>query len=68
MGHIGIDQYGDHYHLGRHPRKELLEKLGRKRASKMYVDRNGTVRHVGYVIAGRWIDVYKMSPAFGEGR
>jgi hypothetical protein len=33
---MGIDQYGQTYHgLQPHPRKALLERLGRKKASKM---------------------------------
>lgn len=59
VGYIGIDQYGEHYHLKEHPRKELLEQLGASRAANMYVDTvDGRVKHKGYVIGGRWIDVY----------
>lgn len=59
--YMGIDQYGNTYHGLRHPRKDLLERLGRKRASKMYVDKlDGSSIHIGYVIAGHWITVYKV--------
>lgn len=58
---MGIDQYGRTYHnLGRWPRRELLNRLGRKRASKMYVDRDGSVVHAGYVIAGLWVTLYSV--------
>lgn len=61
LGYIGIDQYGHHYHIEKHPRKELLEQLGRQHANKMYCDlKGGGVRHKGYVIAGLWIDVYRI--------
>lgn len=61
LGYIGIDQYGDHYHIKQHPRKELLEQLGTSHASKMYCDlNNGGTKEKGYVIAGRWIDVYQL--------
>ena len=58
--HIGIDQYGNIFtDLGKHPRKALMEQLGYKSASKMYIDtENGTEHHVGYVIGQHWINVY----------
>lgn len=61
LGFMGIDQYGQHYKINKHPRKELLEQLGRQHASKMYVDTvSGKVRHAGYIIAGLWIDIYRV--------
>lgn len=61
LGYIGIDQYGQHYTLKKHPRKELMEQLGCKHASKMYVDtKSGETRVKGYVIAKHWIDVYEI--------
>ncbi len=61
---MGIDQYGETFHdLGPHPRSELLKRLGRKSAAKMYRDkRNGPPVHVGYIVAGRWIDLYDVTP------
>jgi hypothetical protein len=57
---IGIDQYGTTYHnLGQFPRKELLIRLGRRHASKIYVDKkNGTTVHIGYIIGSLWITLY----------
>ncbi len=61
LGYIGIDQHGQHFTIDKHPRKELLEQLGRCHAAKMYVDRkDGSVRHVGYIIAGLWINVHEV--------
>ena len=61
FGFIGIDQYGNHYTIDKHPRKELLEELGFKHASKMYCDlKSGGVRHKGYVIGNHWINVYRV--------
>ena len=58
--YIGIDQYGSLYSIKEHPRKELLEQLGRKRASIMYVDLiSGGARKAGYVIGRYWISVYE---------
>jgi len=56
--YMGHDQYGNHYAIKRHPRKELCEYLGCKHVDRMYVDRGDTAYHVGYVIAGHWITVY----------
>ena len=47
MKYLGLDQYGQHYLIREHPRKELLEKLGRQHAAKMYLDVNGRARHCG---------------------
>ena len=64
LTYMGIDQHGDHYDdLGPYPRKELLKRLGRKSARKMYVDtKNGTAKHIGWIIAGKWIHVLKVEP------
>jgi len=64
MNTMGIDQYGEVYrNLGLHPRKALLERLGRRHADKMYVDRaDGSTRHIGYVVARLWIRLLKVEP------
>lgn len=58
------DQHGQTFHdLGRHPRKELLKRLGRRHAAKMFCDtRSGETRHTGYVIAGLWLTLYTVTP------
>ena len=59
LGYMGIDQYGQHYDGLKHPRKDLLATLGRTHAEKMYVDTaKKEHKHIGYVIAGKWITVY----------
>ena len=64
IGFIGIDQWGQHYHLKKHPRKELLEALGLATASKMYCDgESGEAIHQGYVIGEHWVSVYRIFPA-----
>lgn len=60
--YLGIDQYGTHYNLKKYPRKELLEWFDRKHADKMYRDVEDGVRHVGYIIGGLWIEIFKISP------
>ena len=62
---MGRDQFGETYHdLGKYPRKTLLARLGRRSARKMYVDclSEPYTRHVGYVIADRWITLYQVTP------
>ena len=54
--YIAIDQHGQVFYNLRHPRKDLMERLGCKHAAKMYV---GDGEHVGYVIAGHWLSVYR---------
>lgn len=59
--YMAIDQYGQTFHGLKHPRKDLLERLGRKHASKMYVDgQDGKARHIGYVIGQQWLTVYQV--------
>lgn len=61
LGIMARDQYGETIHLPdcKHPRKALLEKLGRQHAAKMYCDtKDGQTKHVGYVIASRWFTLY----------
>jgi hypothetical protein len=61
--YMGIDQYGNHYDGLLRPRKDLLNRLYRKHAEKMYIDKiDGTVKHVGYIIAGLWISLYEVTP------
>ena len=62
LGYIGIDQYGKHYKIDKHPREELLIHLGASHAAKMYVDniKTGKARHCGYIINGLWINVYEV--------
>jgi hypothetical protein len=66
--HMGIDQYGNTYHsLGRFPRKELLRRLCRSNAKKMYTDiTSGGYRHIGWVIGGLWIRVFRVEPLTSE--
>lgn len=69
LGYLGIDQYGRSYHLKKHPRKELLEKLGATHADKMYVDnKDGKSKCTGYIINGLWIDVYAICVWKGRDR
>jgi len=60
--YMAIDQYNHTYHnLGPHPRKELMRRLAKSRAAKMYVDRtNKAAVHIGWIIGGLWLTVFKV--------
>lgn len=62
--YMARDQYDQYYHdLGPKPRKALLKRLGRSKASKMYIDnKNGDVFHTGYVIGGLGLSLYEVVP------
>ena len=61
--YMAIDQYDQTYHIGRNPpRKWLLNHLGRNHCSKIYRDTDEGVRHVGYVIAGLWLELFTVTP------
>lgn len=65
MRWLAIDQYGQQHRItGQHPRKALLEHFRRKSARKMYHDRpsDGKVEHIGYIVAGLWLRLYKLEP------
>ena len=58
---MAVDQYGETYHGLTHPRKDLLDRLDRQHASKMFVDTtDGKYKFIGYVIAGRWLRVFRV--------
>lgn len=59
LGYIGLDQYGRHFTIDKHPRKELMNQLHYKSAQKMYCDTtDGRVKHTGYIVGPHWISVY----------
>lgn len=61
--YMAIDQHGQTWHGLERPRRDLLKKLGRAHASKMYRDKkDGRTVHVGYIIAGLWLEVFEVKP------
>jgi hypothetical protein len=70
--HMGIDQNGDTYHLGKKPIvKTLLDKTGYQTAKRMYQDgKDGNPKHCGYVLTLRgyqaiWVTLYEVNPFGG---
>ena len=61
---MAIDQYGQTYHnLGKHPRKELMERIGCQHVSKMYQEKkDGRIIHAGYVVGQHWCTLYEVKP------
>jgi len=69
LGIMAIDQYGETYHGLVNPRKDLMARLGVKHAEKMWRDCKGKTegKHVGYIVAGRWCELYTVSEWKGAG-
>lgn len=62
LAYLGVDQTGTCYLINKYPRKELMEQLGYKSASKMYTEQKGEEsKHTGYVIGSHWIKVFRIS-------
>jgi hypothetical protein len=63
LGFLAVDQYGDKISLleKKFPRKQLLEHLGYKNASKMFIDdKKGRSKHIGYIVGHRWFNIYEV--------
>lgn len=62
LGYIAIDQYNNTYQIGDNPpRKWLLNQFCRKHAEMMYCDtKSGKTKHIGYIIAGLWLEIFKV--------
>ena len=61
--YMAVDQYGNTFHGLKHPRKDLMSRIGSKHADKMYVDlKSGGSRQKGYVIGKHWLSVYEVNP------
>lgn len=60
---MAIDQYGQSYHGLVKPRRDLLRRIGRKHASRMFRDKkDGQAVHVGWIIGGLWLTIYEVTP------
>jgi len=51
-----VSQYGDRFSAL--TVKELREKVGGGKVSKMYIDRDGKTFHTGYVIGALWLTAF----------
>lgn len=61
LRYVGVDDCGRFFPIEEHPRRELCEQLGRKHCERMFVDGpDGRPKHIGYVIGGWWIRVYRV--------
>jgi len=52
-----VDQYGRA--LWARTVRELRERIGGGRVSRMYIDRAGSTLHVGYVVGPFWLTAYR---------
>lgn len=56
--YLYIDQWGQKFFAS--TIKELKDKIGGGRVSKMYQDKkNGDTMHVGYIVGGHWCTAYQ---------
>ena len=64
LGYIALGSYGSTLRLTdpeKHPRKQLLSKLGRNKATRIYRDdKYGNPKHIGYEVAGEWFDIFEI--------
>jgi len=61
--YMAVDQHGQTFHNLKHPRKDLMERLGSTHADKMYIDdKNNNSFHTGYIIAGLWLSLFIVTP------
>ena len=66
---MAIDQYGKTEHLGwtKYPRQALMDKCYSKHAQRMFQDgKDGKTYHTGYIISGRWFNLYEVVPVRKE--
>jgi len=57
---IAIDQYGRvECHLGKYPRKELMERYATKHVEKIYREHPEGDYHCGYIVRGHWFTLYQ---------
>jgi hypothetical protein len=60
VGYQAIGHFGTRLFLkdpNKHPRKQLLEAMGRKHCQKIYVDSLNGRKHIGYIIAREWFTI-----------
>ena len=60
IGYQAIGCYGTKFFLNnpeKHPRKQLLEAMGRKHCDKIYVDSLNGRKHIGYIVAREWFTI-----------
>ena len=60
---VATDEQGNFYLIdSKFPRKWLLDHFGRKHTDKIYVqDTLETAKHIGYIIAGHWLIIRRLS-------
>ena len=65
LGFLAVGNNGELLTLAssKHPRKQLLEKLGRKGAEPIYAGlKDGGTERVGWIVGGVWWSIYRVCP------
>lgn len=64
VGYMAVSNHSRTVHLTnpkKHPRGQLMDKLGSKHCEKIYIDaENGTAKHIGYIIGREWFTIYEV--------
>lgn len=63
IGWLARDQYGNVHEIfsTNYPRAWLMEYYSVRSARKIYRDRkDGSMRHVGWIVAGHWFSVFRL--------
>lgn len=59
MTYLAVSNYGQTLHLEtKYPRKELMDYFGVKHAERIYRDTKDGTKHIGWIIAGQWWNIY----------
>ncbi len=60
--YMAIGNRGTVLHNLRYPRRDILQRMYRNHAEKIWCDRpDGTRQHVGYIVASEWFTVYEVT-------
>jgi hypothetical protein len=62
LGYLAVSQYGTKLMLTepKHPRKQLLAKLGASNCRKQYSELKSGDKHTGYIVGAEWFTIYEV--------
>jgi hypothetical protein len=63
LGYMARDQHGETIHMPntKFPRAELLKRLGKTSATRLFIDgADGRPKHIGYVVGRRWFTILEV--------
>lgn len=63
--YMAVGSYGNVLHNLQYPRRDILRRMYRRHAEKIYRDTPTGRVHVGYIVAGEWFTVYEVTEWHG---